>query len=183
MKTLGEAGFENYVAGECVIDSLMGEKPYSWDVITEASYDKLAELFPEAKVLSAKYSVLREEKIEEILDEKGNSIGEEGYIIDISSYRKKNVGDAAEGENIFTDKVEEDLRRRDFTADAIALNPYVGEKSVADPYEGREDIRKKIIKTIGEANASAAHDESDKICGTIRLRLAQKCVRGDCSKL
>ncbi len=154
MKTLGEAGFENYVAGECVIDSLMGEKPYSWDVITEAGYDKLAELFPDAKVLSAKYSVLREEKIEEILDEKGNSIGEEGYIIDISSYRKKNVGDAAEGENIFTDKVEEDLRRRDFTADAIALNPYVGEKSVADPYEGREDIRKKIIKTIGEANAS-----------------------------
>ena len=154
MKTLGEAGFENYVTGECVIDSLMGEKPYNWDVITEAGYEKLTELFPEAKVLSAKYSVLREEKIEEILDEKGEIAGEEGYIIDISSYRKKNAGDASEGERIFTDKVEEDLARRDFTADAIAINPFAGEKSIVDPYEGREDIRKRIIKTIGEAGES-----------------------------
>ncbi len=154
MKTLGEAGFENYVTGECVIDSLMGEKPYNWDVITEAGYGKLAELFPEARVLSEKYSVLREEKIEEILDEKGELAGEEGYIIDISSYRKKNAGEISEGESIFTDKVEEDLARRDFTVDAIAINPFAGEKSVADPYGGREDIRKKIIKTVGEASES-----------------------------
>ena len=59
MKTLGDAGFENYVTGECVIDSMMGEKTYSWDVITKAGFEELTELFPEAKILSTKYSVLK----------------------------------------------------------------------------------------------------------------------------
>ena len=66
MKTLGDAGFENYVTGECVIDSMMGEKTYSWDVITKAGFEELTELFPEAKILSTKYSVLRKELIDEI---------------------------------------------------------------------------------------------------------------------
>lgn len=155
MKVLDEAGFENYVTRECVIDSLMGEKTYSWDVITKAGYEELAGLFPEAKVLSEKYSVLREEMIEQIRDEKGEAIGEEGYIIDISTYRTENAGNHAKGEKPrFTDRVEEDLARRDFTVDAIAINPYAGAKSVVDPYEGREDIRKKIIKTVGAANES-----------------------------
>lgn len=153
MKTLGDAGFENYVTGECVIETMMGEKTYSWDVITKANCEELKALFPTAKVLSTKYSVLREELIEEICDEKGDVIGEEGYIIDISTYRTKNAGESAEGDvNVFTDKVEEDLARRDFTVDAIAMNPYAGVNAIVDPYDGREDVRKKIIKTVGETN-------------------------------
>ena len=155
MKTLGDAGFENYVTGECVIDSMMGEKTYSWDVITKAGFEELTELFPEAKILSTKYSVLRKELIDEICNEKGEVIGEEGYIIDISTYRTKNASESSgDDENLFTDNVEEDLARRDFTIDAIAMNPYAGVKPIVDPYEGREDVRKKIIKTVGEANES-----------------------------
>ena len=50
LKTLGEAGFESYVTGECVIDSLMGAKTYNWDVSAKAGYEELIELFPAAKV-------------------------------------------------------------------------------------------------------------------------------------
>ena len=169
MKTLGDAGFENYVTGECVIDSMMGEKTYSWDVITKAGFEELTELFPEAKILSTKYSVLREELIDEICNEKGEVIGEEGYIIDISTYRIKNASESSgDDENLFTDNVEEDLARRDFTIDAIAMNPYAGVKPIVDPYEGREDVRKKIIKTVGEASE---HDEGNPLCSTVRIRL------------
>ena len=152
LKTLGEAGFESYVTGECVIDSLMGAKTYSWDVSARAGYEELIELFPEAKVLSEKYSVLRQELIDEVCDENGEVIGEEGMIIDISTYRTRNAGASAEnGKPLFTDKIEEDLARRDFTIDAIAMNPYLAVNSIVDPYEGREDVKKKIVRTIGDA--------------------------------
>lgn len=154
LKTLGDAGFESYVAGECVLDSLMGRDTYSWDVVTKARYDDLTKLFPEAKVLSEKYSVLREELVEEVLDEDGQVIGEEGFIVDISAYRKKNVGEEQPGEDIFTDNIQEELARRDFTVSAIAMNPYAGASTIADPFEGREDIRKALIKTIAEPGES-----------------------------
>ncbi len=154
LKALGDAGFESYVAGECVLDALMGQDTYSWDVITNAGCEKLTGLFPEAEVLSQKYSVLREELLEEVTGDEGNVIGEEGYIVDISTYRKKNAGEEAAGEELFTDNATEDLARRDFTISAIAMNPYAESNTIADPFGGREDIRKALIKTIGDANES-----------------------------
>lgn len=153
MKILTDAGFANYAVGECVIASLMGEKPYAWDIITSAAYADLTLLFPKAEVLSEKYSVLRQELIEDICDEKGEIIGEEGVIIDIASYRKGN----AVGE-IFTDKIEEDLVRRGFTIDAIAVNPYISVNSIIDPYGGRDDAKKKLVKTVGDANKLFGED-------------------------
>lgn len=151
MKTLTDAGFANYAVGECVIASLMGEKPYAWDIISSAAYTDLTSLFPQAEVLSEKYSVIRQELVEDVCNEKGEIIGEEGVIIDIASYRKGKVaGEAADG--IFTDKIEEELARRDFTVDAIAVNPYLSVNSIIDPYGGREDARKKLVKTVGDAN-------------------------------
>lgn len=174
MKALTEAGFENYAVGECVIDSLMGEKNYAWDIATEASFKDLTGLFPEAKVLSEKYSVLRQELVEEVYDDKGELLGEEGVIIDISTYRTKNAGaisvtdlsDESAAE-IFTERIEEDLARKDFTVDAIAVNPYVFVNSVVDPYGGRDDIRKKLVKTIGDAD-SAFKEEPIRMMKAIR---------------
>lgn len=159
MKTLTEAGFENYAVGECVIDSLMGEKNYAWDIATKASFKDLKELFPEARVLSEKYSVLRQELVEEVCDENGELLGEEGVIIDISTYRSKNASTASAADSsaepatdIFTEKIEEELSRKDFTVDAIAVNPYAFVNSIVDPYGGRDDIRKRLVKTVGDAD-------------------------------
>lgn len=151
MKALTDAGFASYAVGECVIGSLMGEKPYAWDIATSAGFDELVKLLPDADVLSEKYSVLRQELVEEVRGEDDEVLGEEGIIIDIASYRKGNAAsNAADG--IFTDKIEEDLARRDFTVDAIAVNPYLSTDSVIDPYGGRDDVRKKLVKTVGDAD-------------------------------
>ncbi len=168
MKALTDAGFENYAVGECVLASMMGEKPYAWDIITAAKYEDLISVFPQAEVLSEKYSVLRRELIEEVTNESGEIIGEEGVIIDIASYRKKNVGDeTASGEKIFADKAEDDLARRDFTIDAIAVNPYVSVNSIVDPYGGREDVKKKLVKTVDDAD-KAFKEEPIRMMKAIR---------------
>ena len=134
MKTLETAGFEAFAAGDCVRESLLGEEPYGWDVITSADGGKLKELFPEAEVLSEKFGIVRMEYIEEIHDKDGNFLGEEGVIVDVAPYRN---GSTAESE----------MARKDFTMNAVADSP----NKVVDPYEGREDIRKKLVRTVGNA--------------------------------
>ena len=151
MKSLTEAGIDNYVAGECVLAELAGVETYSWDIIAKASFDELCKAIPDAEVVSKKYATLRVECIDEVMED-GEVVGEEGVIIDISAYRKANAGKEKSESEIFTDKVEEDLARRDFTCEAIAINPFVGQHSIVDPYEGREDVRKKLIRTVGDAN-------------------------------
>ena len=59
MTKLQSEGFEAYVVGDCVRDSILGKKPFGWDISTDAGLDKMTELFPEAQILSRKYSVLR----------------------------------------------------------------------------------------------------------------------------
>ncbi|MDD6815661.1 MAG: hypothetical protein PUE84_04370 [Firmicutes bacterium] len=136
LKTLEGAGAEVYVAGECVRDSLLGGNPYGWDVVTSAGPDKLRELFPEGRVISEKYGILRLEYIEELYDKGGEFSGEEGVIIDVAPYRNNGT-------------IETELARKAFTIDAIADSP----SRLSDPYEGREDIRKKLVRTIGDPDA------------------------------
>ena len=75
MTRLYEAGFEAYAVGGCVRDSILGKKPYDWDITTNAKIDELKKIFPEAKVLSKKFSVIRLEYVDEIEDSAGNVIG------------------------------------------------------------------------------------------------------------
>ena len=123
LKALEGAGEEAFAAGECVRDSLVGESPFGWDVLTSAGLDKLKELFPDGKVISEKYGILRMEYIEEIYDKDGEFEGEEGLIIDVAAYRSGTT-------------IESQLERKDFTIDAIADS--LGR--IADPFGGREDI-------------------------------------------
>ena len=88
MKTLTDAKQEAFAVGDCVRDALLGQKPIGWDIATDAGFDKLRELFPEAKVLSETYSILRMEFIEERYDDEGKFAGEDGIIIDVASARR-----------------------------------------------------------------------------------------------
>lgn len=139
MKTLTDAKQEAFAVGDCVRDALLGRKSVGWDIATDASLDKLKELFPEAQVHSQKYSILRMEFIEEHYDDEGKFAGEDGIIVDIGTYRR--------GGLTFSDKIEDEVARRAFTINAIADNPY----KIVDPYNGREDIKKKLIRTTRPA--------------------------------
>lgn len=155
MTRLYEAGFEAYAVGGCVRDSILGKKPYDWDITTNAKIDELKKIFPEAKVLSKKFSVIRLEYVDEIEDSAGNVIGETGIIADIATYRKEERYE--EGrlvEFAFADSVEEDLPRRDFTINAIADS----HNKFIDMFEGREDIRKKLMRTVGDADKRFCED-------------------------
>ena len=86
MTELQNAGFEVYIEGECIRESVMGRSPYGWDLITDAGIDQMKELFPEAMVLSEKYQILRFEYIEEMPGKDGET-EESGIIIDLGRYR------------------------------------------------------------------------------------------------
>ena len=126
MKTLEDEKFKAYAAGGCVRDCLAGLKPYDWDVSTSATFEDLTRLFPEAKVVSEKYSVVRMEFIDEVYDREGDFVGEEGVIVDVSTFRKDGVQSDGQGPAAveFAETVEEDLSRRDFTINAFADNCY-----------------------------------------------------------
>ena len=155
MTKLQSEGFEAYVVGDCVRDSILGKKPFGWDISTDAGLDKMTELFPEAQILSRKYSVLRFEYIDEVTDKDGQVVGEEGIIIDLGTYRRgDNDVKALPGEVSFSDTVEDDIKRKDFTINAIADS----QTGTVDIFGGRDDIRKKLIRAAWDADAGFKAD-------------------------
>ena len=149
MRKIEAKEFQVYVVGGSVRDSLLGEQPIDWDLATDARLEELTLIFPEAEVLSENLSVIR---IDYTSEE-----NEEGYIVDIATFR-------VEGEYVnykkpnsveFTKSIEEDLKRRDFTINAIADNP---DKPIVDPYNGRGDITAKLIRTVGDATERFQED-------------------------
>ena len=142
---LSKNGFRAYCIGGCVRDSLCGIKPYDWDIATNAKYEDLKELFPEFKTLSEKYSVIRNTfPAREDQDEDSE------IIVDIATFRKDGIySDGRKPDTVtFVDTIEEDLPRRDFTINALADNGF----EFIDVYGGRDDIKNKIVKTIGNAS-------------------------------
>lgn len=152
---LSEAGYEAYVVGDCVRDSVLGRKPFAWDLSTNADLNQLREVFPEADVLSEKFSVIRLEYIEEILDKDGDVVGETGIIADIGTYRSEGKYENGRPTEVaFVGTIQEDLARKDFTINAIADS----QQRFIDMYEGREDLRKKLIRTIKPADECFKED-------------------------
>lgn len=141
-KKLEEKGFQVYAVGGCVRDSLLGENPIDFDLATNASLDELRELFPEARVLSEKLSVIR-------FDYSNPENEEEGIILDVATFRVDGeYSDFKRPDSVyFVNNIEEDLARRDFTINAMADNP---SKALVDPYEGQKDLKRKLIRTVGD---------------------------------
>lgn len=138
LKTLRNAGFEAYVVGACVRDSIMGRNPLDWDIACSADLEELEKLFPGEEILSKKDSIVRIDKTKD-----GD---EEGIILDISTFRK-----AGEDGSVIACReatIETDLQLRSFTIDAIADDLTSG---VKDPYQGREDIKKRLVRPVGDA--------------------------------
>lgn len=148
--------FSIYAVGGCVRDSLLGFQPLDWDLATDATWQELVEILPEAEVLSEKLSVVR------LLPEKEK--GDEGLIIDIATFRVEKDYDDHKRPSIinFVKDVESDLKRRDFTITAIAVSPT---KGIVDPFGGREDLKNKILKAVGDPDVRFKEDPSRIIRG------------------
>lgn len=137
--SLREAGYEAYLVGGCVRDLLLNRTPKDWDVTTNAKPEQIQEVFPESFYENDFGTV-------------GVKTGSEDpslSIVEVTPYRTETgYSDKRRPDLVaFGDNLEEDLARRDFTINAIALDDSKGQ--LVDPYKGQEDVRAKVLRTVG----------------------------------
>jgi len=153
---LSEKGFESFIVGGCVRDSLMGKNPDDWDIATKAEPEKVLALFTE-KGFKSFYE---------------NDFGTVGVVLPFDSQRK--FSDLVEittyrTESEYSDQrrpdkvqwaktIEEDLSRRDFTINAIAVKIQKEKTIILDFYQGQEDLQAKIVRAVGIAEERFQED-------------------------
>lgn len=134
IEKLENAGFEAYVVGGCVRDSLLNRTPNDWDITTSAKPEQTKAIFKKTFDTGIKHGTIS------IL------LGDDIY--EVTTYRiDGEYEDSRHPKEVtFTANLQEDLLRRDFTINAMAYNPTRG---LADLYGGVEDLEKKVIRCVG----------------------------------
>lgn len=142
------AGFEAYLVGGCVRDLILGKEPKDWDVTTNAKPEQIVALF-EKTVYENTFGtvmVIQEDVSQETLKQ-----------IEVTPYRiEAKYSDFRHPDEVkFSDRLEDDLKRRDFTVNALALSP---KGQLIDLFEGLKDINDGIIKAVGNPDARFNED-------------------------
>lgn len=159
------ASFEAFLVGGCVRDLLMGRKPNDFDVTTNATPEQIIALFPktfyENNYGTVGVVTCGEENLPACSDESVK-------IVEVTPYRLESTysDNRHPDEVIWSTHVEDDLRRRDFTCNAIAYNPITGE--VVDPFDGIKDIKDKIIRSVGSPD-TRFNEDALRLMRAIRL--------------
>ena len=143
VKTLENKGFEAFPVGGCVRDLLLGLTPKDWDITTNARPEEIISLFPKTFYENSYGTV-------GVVFEDPSS--ENVKLIEVTPYRLEGKYEDYRhpSEVVFAKKIEDDLKRRDFTINAIAVrlsNNAI--KDIIDFYDGFKDIKDKIIRTVG----------------------------------
>lgn len=145
LSILEEHGFESYVVGGCVRDFLMNQHPHDFDICSAASPEETKQVFKDYHVIPTgeKHGTI--------------TVMMAGEPLEITTFRKD--GDYLDGRHPekvqFTSAIEEDLKRRDFTINAMAYSPTRGLK---DPFHGQEDLRAGLLRCVGEAEKRFTED-------------------------
>ena len=147
---LTDAGFESYLVGGCVRDLLIGRKPKDWDLTTNARPEQIVATFGSDETfyendfgtVTVKNSPTDSQGDEKESDESLRNVEITPYRLE-GKYSDKRRPDTVE----FSDKLDDDLQRRDFTINAIAYDPV--RDNIVDLYKGQEDIKDKLIRAVG----------------------------------
>jgi len=148
-KILAEAGFVAYAVGGCVRDSIMGKAPNDWDMTTSAHPEDMIRIFNAAGVRTVPTG-LKHGTVTVLLG--GEAFECTTFRID-GSYTDSRHPDSV----TFTPDVSEDLKRRDFTVNAMAGNPLCDD-GVVDLFGGKNDIENKIIRCVGDPETRFSED-------------------------
>lgn len=134
IQRLTEAGYEAYAVGGCVRDSILGRLPEDWDITTSAKPEAVKLLFPRTIDTGIQHGT-----ITVMLDKEG---------FEVTTYRiDGEYEDSRHPKNVeFTSNLTEDLKRRDFTINAMAYNDSTG---LIDLFDGIGDINRKLIRCVG----------------------------------
>lgn len=153
LKKIEENGFEAYIVGGCVRDLIMDRMPNDWDVATDAHPEKLVEIFPDSFYENDFGTV--GVKVEKFISNGSLKEGRENDVVEVTTYRiESKYSDRRRPDQVkFAKTLAEDLSRRDFTINAIALK-LVGNDDfeIVDLFDGKKDISEKIIRSVGDAN-------------------------------
>lgn len=135
LEKLHDAGYEAYFVGGCVRDKLLGVEPHDWDICTNAKPTEVKAVFQGFNVLD---TGLKHGTVTVM-------VNGEGY--EVTTYRED--GDYTDGRHpdsvVFSTRLEDDLKRRDFTVNAMALSP----DGVQDFFGGKTDLEKRVIRCVG----------------------------------
>ncbi|NFS29639.1 CCA tRNA nucleotidyltransferase [Clostridium botulinum] len=136
-------GHEAYIVGGCVRDSILNNIPKDWDITTKARPEEVIKLFDKVILTGVKHGTVT------VL------INSEGY--EVTTYRMDGeYEDSRHPKKVnFVSNLKEDLARRDFTINAMAYNKVDG---LIDYFEGVSDLKKKVIKTVGNSEKRFSED-------------------------
>jgi len=147
-ETLKNAGFEAYLVGGCVRDILIGRTPNDWDITTNATPEKIQSLFPETFYENAFGTVGVVTQSEDPTLK----------VVEVTPYRiEGKYSNARHPDDVrFSNKLEDDLGRRDFTINAIAYDPLTD--TLIDTHGGQDALKRKLVCAVGDPEERFAED-------------------------
>ena len=145
LRRLMENGFDAYVVGGCVRDSLLGLFPHDWDICTSARPEQMQAVFADCRVIETglKHGTL--------------TVLHDRIPYEVTTFRVDGgYTDHRHPDSVsFVSNVVDDLARRDFTVNAMAWNPQTG---LVDAFHGQEDLRAGIIRAVGDPKTRFTED-------------------------
>lgn len=166
-----ENGYEAYAVGGCVRDSLLHKQPQDWDITTSATPDEIKRLFNKTIDTGIAHGTVTVR------------IGGEGY--EVTTYRiDGEYEDCRHPKSVcFTASLTEDLKRRDFTINAMAYNP---DEGVIDIFGGMDDLKAGIIRCVGNADERFNEDalrtlRAVRFAGQLGFNIEEKTYKAICN--
>ncbi|HEY7861284.1 MAG: CCA tRNA nucleotidyltransferase [Gemmatimonadales bacterium] len=141
--TLTSAGYESWCVGGAVRDALLGHTNLDWDLATSATPAQVQRLFRRTIPVGVEFGTVG------VLDDAGT-------MHEVTTFRRDVQTDGRHAVVEFGASLEEDLARRDFTINSIAYSP--GTRELRDPFDGRGDLARGIIRAVGDPQARLRED-------------------------
>lgn len=143
LNTLERSGYEARLVGGCVRDTLLHRRPNDWDVATAAAPEAVTELFERTVPTGIRHGTV--------------TVLYGGSACEVTTYRVEGAySDHRRPDSVrFTSRLEEDLSRRDFTINAMAMDASL---TLTDPFGGREDLSRRLIRCVGDARERFTED-------------------------
>ncbi|MBE6575787.1 MAG: polynucleotide adenylyltransferase [Ruminococcaceae bacterium] len=141
---LHEAGYEAYIVGGSLRDTLLGREPHDWDVTTSALPEQTLSVFRHRRTI---LTGIKHGTVTVLAEENGTPLP-----VEVTTYRiDGDYLDARHPSTVtFTPNIADDLSRRDFTVCAMAWSPYGEGDGLVDLFGGREDLDARLIRCVGE---------------------------------
>lgn len=194
VKKLESSEFDGWVVGGAVRDILLSEKVVDWDFTTDATPEEIQPLFTESFYDNNFGTVMVSGKHIKEQFNLPDSATEDDWIFDITTYRSESeYSDKRRPDSVkWGESIDEDLERRDFTINAMAmkikdfgqsLNSESCEVEIFDPYDGQEDLKDRIIRAVGEPEERFEEDalrmmRAIRIAAQLDFAIEEETVNG-----